>query len=125
MIRTALSGAGRWGRRLDLSAANPPNHQAMLRLKHTFQFIFTVIGGVKEILVGCCYRMDDGPANVNHRLDARIFFSRLCLNVIDDALMLDVRIKTGDHKPAPRDSLKMLEPFRNVSGFMGARQEKT
>src|SRR5690348_16158751 len=102
-VVSGLGAGGRRGGRLDLSPTNAPDDQSVLAFEHAFQLVVTVIRGVQEVLVGSCYGMDDSPADVNHGFDAGILFSRLGLDVVNHALVLDVCIESSHHISTPRE----------------------
>src|SRR5437016_4027877 len=102
LARTTLRAAGQRWRRLDLPRTNPGDHGPMLALQHALQLVVGVAGGAEEFLKGGRQSMDDGSPNVNHRLDARILLSRLSLDVIDNAPVLDVRVEACHHAWEPR-----------------------
>jgi hypothetical protein len=100
------TGRDRKGR-LNLPGSDASNDLPVLVLEDPFQFLLGIIRRIYEIQVGSLVGMNNCSAHIDSRFDPPLS-PRLRLDVIDDAIVLNLGVEPCHHPDTPRPILLTL-----------------
>ncbi len=97
---TTLGLGGGGGGRLDFTGPNPSDDEPVLVFQKVLEFVIGILRGADEFELRSLNRMDNSAAHVNRGFNPA-FLPRLRLNMVNDAVVLDIGVESRHHDERP------------------------